>query len=77
MEVIATKLGFYGSLRRAGEKFEVSEGTKGSWFEPTAAAASEPAPVKTRARAKKGETPLPTETEATGDEAGGDGELTD
>lgn len=34
MIVIATKDGFYGSLRRAGDEFEVEEGLEASWFEP-------------------------------------------
>ena len=34
MIVIATKDGFYGSLRRAGDEFEVEEGVEASWFEP-------------------------------------------
>lgn len=34
MIVIATKDGFYGSLRRAGDEFEVEDGLEASWFEP-------------------------------------------
>lgn len=34
MIVIATKDGFYGSLRRAGDEFEVKDGLEASWFEP-------------------------------------------
>lgn len=34
MIVIATKDGFYGSLRRAGDEFEVEDGLGASWFEP-------------------------------------------
>lgn len=34
MKVIATKQGYIGKLRQPGDEFEVSDGTKGSWFEP-------------------------------------------
>lgn len=34
MKVIATKLGYFGKLREPGDEFEVSDGTKGSWFQP-------------------------------------------
>lgn len=34
MEVIATKLGYFGKLRQPGDEFEVPDGTKGSWFQP-------------------------------------------
>ena len=34
MEVIATALGFYGSLRQPGDKFEVPDTAKASWFKP-------------------------------------------
>lgn len=35
MEVIATKVGYYGKLREPGDTFEVPEGATASWFEPT------------------------------------------
>lgn len=34
MKVIATKVGFFGSLREVGDKFEVPDGEKASWFSP-------------------------------------------
>lgn len=34
MEVIATKRGYLGKLREPGDKFEVPEGAKASWFKP-------------------------------------------
>lgn len=35
MKVTATKPGYFGKLREAGETFEVPDGTgKASWFEP-------------------------------------------
>lgn len=35
MEVQATKPGYFGKLREVGEKFEVPENAKATWFEPT------------------------------------------
>lgn len=35
MEVIATKKGYHIGPRKPGDKFEVPEGTKASWFKPT------------------------------------------
>lgn len=35
MEVIATKRGYHGKLREPGDKFDVPDGVKASWFEPT------------------------------------------
>lgn len=35
MEVIALKKGYFGKLRAPGDRFDVPEGVKGSWFEPT------------------------------------------
>jgi hypothetical protein len=34
MKVIATRLGYFGKLREAGDVFEVPDGTKASWFQP-------------------------------------------
>lgn len=34
MKVIATKQGYFGKLREAGDVFEVPDDTKASWFEP-------------------------------------------
>lgn len=64
MEVRATKPGFYGCYRNEGDKFEVADGAKASWFEPTKAPAKDGAkgkaakPVEaddTKAPAKDGE----------------------
>jgi hypothetical protein len=55
MRVVANSLGYFGSLRNAGDEFEVPDGTKGSWF----------APVESEVKAKsakskgKGESPAP------------------
>lgn len=58
MRVVANSIGYFGSLRVAGDEFEVPTGTKGSWF----------APVEPEAKAKsakgKGKEP-----EQSGDEA--------
>jgi len=34
MQVIATAVGFHGKLRQVGDKFDVADGSKGSWYEP-------------------------------------------
>ncbi|MFV0602030.1 MAG: hypothetical protein ACK5NE_09485 [Brachymonas sp.] len=34
MEVIATKQGYFGKLREAGERFDVPAGSRASWFMP-------------------------------------------
>lgn len=34
MQVIATKSGYFGKLRQVGDKFEVPDGSKASWFAP-------------------------------------------
>lgn len=34
MRVIATKPGYYGKLRQAGEEFDVPDKEKASWFAP-------------------------------------------
>lgn len=48
MDVIATKPGYFGKLRAVGDKFEVPDGTKGSWFKPVSEETGEkkPAPKK-------------------------------
>ena len=50
MLVKATAKGYLGSLREAGDEFEVPDGTKGSWFAPVAvepeAKPSKPAKAK-------------------------------
>jgi hypothetical protein len=53
MKVQAKAVGFYGGARhRAGDVFEVKDGTKSSWFEPVETAKQ--APAKS-AKAKKEE----------------------
>lgn len=39
MQVIATKAGYFGKLRQAGDKFDVPDGSKASWFAPSASVA--------------------------------------
>ncbi|MDZ7918512.1 hypothetical protein [Rhodoferax sp.] len=34
MKVTATKPGYFGKLREAGDTFEVSDGEKATWFTP-------------------------------------------
>jgi len=36
MLVIALKAGYHGKLREVGEKFDVPNGSKASWFQPVA-----------------------------------------
>lgn len=51
MKVIATKPGFFGKLRAAGDEFDVPEGTKAaSWFDPV-----EPVEPAKPTKAKKAE----------------------
>lgn len=53
MKVQAKAVGFYGGARhRAGDVFEVKDGTKSSWFEPVEAAKASSAKS---AKAKKEE----------------------
>lgn len=56
MKVTATKPGYFGKLREAGETFEVPDGTgKASWFEPVV----EPkADTKAKAKDKAGDESL-------------------
>jgi hypothetical protein len=50
MKVIATKPGYFGKLRAAGDVFEVPDGTKpASWFEPV----EPPAPDGKKAKPEK------------------------
>lgn len=57
MRVVATEFGFFGGSRhRAGEEFDVPEGTTAKWFHPVVAPASpvvEPAPEVVKPRGKK------------------------
>lgn len=39
VEVVATKVGYFGKLREVGAKFEVPADAKASWFKPVSAAA--------------------------------------
>lgn len=49
VEVVATAKGYYGAIREPGDKFEVPQGTTGSWFELVEA---EGKPKATRKSAK-------------------------
>lgn len=42
MKVIATKPGYFGKLRAAGDVFDVPAGKKATWFTPVAKHAAEP-----------------------------------
>ena len=46
MKVIATKPGYFGKLRQAGEEFEVPDDAKASWFEPVEKQAKPAKPAK-------------------------------
>lgn len=60
MRVIATKDGFFKSSRvRAGQVFEVPEGTKGKWFVAAPAAPAAPAEAG-KAKTKKGKAEGPS-----------------
>lgn len=61
MEVVALKPGFYdGARRRAGDKFEVADGAKASWFAPTSAPAAQKAEKAAKAaKEPKSEKPVP------------------
>lgn len=52
MEVIATKPGYFGRLRAAGDTFEVPDDAKGSWFEPVSGPVKEE-PAEKKSGAKK------------------------
>ncbi|MFM7010261.1 MAG: hypothetical protein ACKO0Z_13170 [Betaproteobacteria bacterium] len=54
MEVRATKPGYFDQYRSEGDLFEVPEGYKASWFEPTEAKAKAPAKDGAKAPAKDG-----------------------
>ena len=62
MQVIATKVGFFGgSRRRVGDEFEVPEGTKASWFIPvgeTAGAKRRAAAQAEKDKSKQPQTPV-------------------
>lgn len=65
MEVRAKQPGFHGCYRNEGDKFDVPEGSKSTWFEPTEAKDDAPAKA-TRGKAQKAEP-----TEAKDDESQG------
>lgn len=44
MKVKAIAMGYHGSLREAGDEFNVPEGSKATWFEPVAAQEEKKAP---------------------------------
>ncbi len=48
MKVIATKMGFFGSLRQPGESFDVPDGSKASWYAPADAAPKQAKPAKAK-----------------------------
>ena len=50
MKVIASKPGFYGQLRTAGDVFDVPEGETATWFAPLADAEL---PAKPKGKAPK------------------------
>lgn len=58
MQVRALQAGFFGGRRRAGDVFEVPEGTKGKWFAPVgetkAPAAAKPAKQEPKALSQLG-----------------------
>lgn len=59
MEVRATKPGFYGQYRNEGDVFEVADGSKASWFEPTKAPAKDGAKGKAAKPAESDDTKAP------------------
>lgn len=81
MKVKALELGFFdGSRIRAGQVFEVPDGTKGSWFVPVDSVKAIDAPKPAKGKGKKGEAqtlseaanqPVQTFAEAHGAEATG------
>lgn len=61
MQVVATALGFAGSLRQPGDTFDMPEGSIGSWFVPVADPAETPPPPMMR---KRGKSPTADEDDA-------------
>lgn len=52
MKVKATKQGYLGKIREAGDVFEVPDGLKASWFKPVEKAEAEAAKSETAAQKK-------------------------
>jgi len=71
MKVKATKDGFYGSLRRPGDVFEVADGVKSKWFEPVDANAKPEKPAKAD-KGKRAPETLSEITRADSEALGGD-----
>ena len=61
MQVIATKAGYFGNLRQAGDKFDVPDGPKASWIAPTAPVA------QSNGKKAKGELKAKEETQGAAD----------
>lgn len=59
MEVRATKPGFYAQYRNEGDTFDVADGAKASWFEPTKAPAKDGAKGKAAKSADSDEAKAP------------------
>lgn len=55
MQVIATKPGYFGKLRAVGDKFEVPEGSKATWFAPVEAVKEVKPKAKADAKAEAGD----------------------
>ena len=45
MRVVASSIGYFGSVRVAGDEFDVPQGTTGSWFAPVTTAEAESKPA--------------------------------
>ena len=61
MQVIATKAGYFGKLRQAGDTFDVPDGSKASWFAPSASVA------ESNGKKAKGELKAKEETQGASD----------
>lgn len=59
MEVRATKPGFYAQYRNENDTFDVADGAKASWFEPTKAPAKDGAKGKAAKSADSDEAKAP------------------
>lgn len=55
MQVIATKQGYHGKLRATGDKFEVPDGSKATWFVPVEAVKEAKPKAKADAKAEAGD----------------------
>jgi len=59
MQVRATKPGFYGQYRNEGDVFDVADGDKATWFEPTKAPAKDGGKTKAEKQADAGDAKAP------------------